>query len=71
VSTLSSRHGWTLRKDDGVVCSCEPMNPRHTSGAHCFTRAQVAAFRAYHPTLKTDGHARSLLFIESFAPRSA
>lgn len=69
MSTLSPRHGWTIRKDDGVVCACAIPNPRHTSGMDCFTRSQVAAFKARHG-IGSEGKARALLYIESFAPRS-
>lgn len=66
MSTLSARHGWTIRKDDGVACTCTPVNTRHTSGTQCFTKAQVAAFKARHG-IASDGKARALMFIETFA----
>lgn len=53
-----------------VVCSCQPVNARHTSGAQCFSMGEVAAFMREHRTLKTPGHARSLMYIESFAPKT-
>lgn len=67
MSTLSARHGWTIRKDDALACSCQPPNPRHASGTQCFTRAQVSAFKAKHG-IKSDGLASALMFIETFAP---
>jgi hypothetical protein len=67
MSTLSARHGWTLRKDDGVACTCAPVNARHTSGMHCFTRAQVAEFKARHG-IASEGKARALMLIETFRP---
>jgi hypothetical protein len=67
MSTLSARHGWTLRKDDGVSCTCEPKNPRHQFGTQCFTRAQVDAFKARHG-IASDGKAKALMFVETFAP---
>ena len=67
MSTLSARHGWTLRQDDQRVCACESANSRHTSGTQCFSRARVDAFKAAHG-LGSDGHARALMFIATFAP---
>ena len=52
-------------------CQCDlPHYKRHHVEWECFTKAEVAAFRAQHPTIKTDAHARVLRFIESFAPRA-
>ena len=67
MSTLSRLQGWTLRRDDAVMCSCDPPNSRHTSGTQCFSREEVAAFRAAHG-IRSDGHARALMFIATFAP---
>ena len=50
-------------------CQCDlPHYKRHYEQWECYTKAEVAAFRAQHPTIKTDGQARLLMFIESFAP---
>jgi hypothetical protein len=67
VSTLSVHHHWTLRQDDQRACTCEPANPRHTSGMQCFKRAEVAAFMLAHG-IGSEGKARALMFLESFAP---
>jgi hypothetical protein len=40
---------------------------RHTSEMGCIPQSDVDAFKAAHG-LKNDGHARALLYIETFAP---
>jgi hypothetical protein len=69
VSTLSVRHGWTIRQDDQRACTCETANPRHAFGTQCFKRIEVEAFMRTHG-IRSEGKARALMFIESFAPGS-
>lgn len=59
---------WLIWRRDARLCTCEPANREHRSGADCFKRAQVADFMRAHPDLKTPGHARALMYIETFAP---
>ena len=60
----------TLRPtlEQAVVCICTIENPRHDSIAKCFTRQQVGTFMRRH-NLRDEGHARSLMAIETFRPR--
>jgi hypothetical protein len=44
MSTLSARHGWTLRKGDDLACTCTPANPKHVSGWQCVTHEQLQAW---------------------------
>jgi len=50
MSTLSRHHGWILRRDDEVRCTCQPVNPRHTDGGwQCLTPEQLNAWLATVP----------------------
>lgn len=49
-------------------CDVKPYR-RHKSEIECLPQADVDAFKRRHQ-LTDEGHARALLFIESFAPRS-
>ena len=65
MSTLSHRHGWTLRKDDARACACQPSNPRHQYGWKCIPETDVQAWRQEHPECKgTDDKARVLMWLE-------
>ena len=47
-------------------CQCDlPRYKRHKQESDCIPQAEVDAFKARH-RLKSDGHARALIFIETF-----
>jgi hypothetical protein len=46
MSTLSVRHGWIVRRDDGDACTCLPANPRHLFGWACLPQSEIDAWRA-------------------------
>ena len=52
MSTLSARHGWTLRKDDALACTCQPTNPRHRYGWDCVPGREVGEWWQKHPECK-------------------
>jgi hypothetical protein len=62
VSTLSVRHGWTIRQDDQRACTCTPANPRHTQGWHCIPQREIDTWRA--TSLAGPRNARILYWLE-------
>lgn len=62
MSTLSVRHGWTLRRDDAVSCTCEPANRRHVYGYQCIPREEALRWARAHGC--NPAVAREMLWLE-------
>jgi len=67
MSTLSARHGWTVRRDDAVNCTCEPRNARHGFGWQCLKMDEVRRWAS--KTGCSMRVAREMLWLhKTFAP---